>query len=198
MRGAGNRRRGPGGARTKLGGGVEAGALRAPGWHGSTPRLSCGKDTGSGGLRGHWRREIAVAVLTGGGDPGRGMRRRWWFGRGAVGEMGIGHRVPRGSNLRKSAAGLGVSAKGGHPEDRGGGLGCGRCAEGKRREIAPTCGPGVAERVGARGRSGLVQEETGPLCARQAERGRASAGGWAARLERKRRSGRYWAGAVAG
>jgi len=87
LRGAGNRRRGPGGARTKLGGGVEAGALRAPGWHGSTPRLSCGKDTGSGGLRGHWRREIAVAVLTGGGDPGRGMRRRWWFGRGAVGEM---------------------------------------------------------------------------------------------------------------
>ena len=87
LRGAGNRRRGPGGARTKLGGGVEAGALRAPGWHDLTQGGPAGRIRGSGGLRGHWRREIAVAVLTGGGDRGRGMRRRWWFGRGAVGEM---------------------------------------------------------------------------------------------------------------
>jgi hypothetical protein len=101
--------------------------------------------------------------------------------------MGIGHRVPRGSNLRKSAADLGVSAKGGHPEDRGGGFGCGRCAEGKRKEIAPTCGPGVAERGGERAGG------CGAGLARASERWF-----WAARLEGKRRPGRYWAGAVAG
>jgi len=36
LRGAGNRRRGPGGARTKLGGVVEAGGLRAPGLRDTT------------------------------------------------------------------------------------------------------------------------------------------------------------------
>src|SRR6185436_15999393 len=77
---------------------------------------------------------------------------------------------PGGSNLRKSAADLGVSAKGGHPEDRGGGLGCGRCVEGKRRgmtggvslsagrcarratEAGLGCGASWAEREGERAR----------------------------------------------
>ena len=192
MRGAGNRRRGPGGARTKLGVGDEGERSRASGRRGvllASRRGRCATPVGlwrSGALRPRRRRELCSALSA----EAAAAR--------VCGGWGVGIRVPGGSNLRKSAADLGVSAKGGHPEDRGGGLGCGRCAEGKRREIAPTCGPGVAERVGARGRSGLVQEETGPLCARQAERGRASAGGWAARLERKRRSGRYWAGAVAG
>jgi len=58
-----------GGRRRRNGHGDEAGAgaLRAPGWHGSTQGGPAGRIRGSGGLRGHRRRGIAVVeVLTGG------------------------------------------------------------------------------------------------------------------------------------
>ena len=87
--GAGNRRRGPGGARTKLGGGVEAGALRAPGWHGSTQGCPAGRIRGQGGSGAtggeklQWRCLPAAAILAegcgGAGGSGVGLwaRCRW-------------------------------------------------------------------------------------------------------------------------
>ena len=68
--------------------GVEEGASRAADPPGKVRGGPAAVPRGQRGFVIAGGEEIAVAVLTGGGEPGRGMRRRWGFGRGAVGEIG--------------------------------------------------------------------------------------------------------------
>ena len=98
------------------------------------------------------------------------------LGAGLLGKMRV--RRAWGGVQRESAEDFGLRAKGGHPEDRGGGLGCGRCAEGKRR-----------------GMTGGVSLSAGRCARRATEAGLGCGASWA-EAEAGRRAGRAKLGQV--
>ena len=151
-----------GGAGTEHGDEDGAGALRAPGWHGSTQGGPAGRIRGSGGLRGHRRRGIAVAeVLTG----GVGALLRAEVRRGDA----LGLRAARGvdgvqGGLRALVKGTGRGLRRDKdPGDLAGDLGRPLRSREGRGEEALT-GGAARSVAGRRARCGRARRQVGPGC----------------------------------